>query len=224
MDLFHANAARFTDFHADPIYALTRAGLLTGRYAFRCGVTAFPGRSIICLEERTLAKTLKHNGYTTGLFGKWHLGDNSPFRSNERCFDETVVGWSGSATQAADAWANDDFDDLYSHNNVIEQHEGYCTDVLFHEGLEGNEGYRDRPFFAYFALNAPHSPFFADANHCRPYESKGALPRMAACCGMIENIDQSLGTFRTKLDELGLADNMIFIFMTDNGTGPGGGD
>jgi len=222
MNRLHANAVRFTDFHVDPLCAPTRAGLLTGRHAFRCGVTAaFAGRSIMRLEETTLAEILRHNGYATGLFGKWHLGDNFPFRPNERGFDETVVCWSGGATQAADAWGNDYFDDRYSHNNVVEQYEGYCTDVFFREGLEWIENNRDRPFFAYFPLNAPHSPFFVDERYSKPYEAKGAPPQMAKFYGMIENIDENLGALRKRLEELGLSDNTIFIFMTDNGTSGG---
>ncbi len=222
MDKFHAESVRFTDFHVDPICAPTRAGLLTGRYAYRCGVTAaFAGRSIMRLDETTLAEILKSNGYSTGLFGKWHLGDNFPFRPNERGFDETVVCWSGGATQAADAWGNDYFDDRYSHNNVVEQYQGYCTDIFFREGLEWIEQNRDVPFFAYFPLNAPHAPYFVDERYSKPYEDKGVPERMAAFYGMIENIDENLGAFRIKLDEMGLADNTIFIFMTDNGTAAG---
>ena len=223
MDRIHASAVRFTDFHVDPLCAPTRAGLLTGRHAFRCGVTAaFGGRSIMRLEETTLAEILKHNGYTTGLFGKWHLGDNFPFRPNERGFDETVVCWSGGATQAADAWGNDYFDDRYSHNNVVEQYEGYCTDVFFREGLDWIEKNRDRPFFAYFPLNAPHAPLFVDERYSKPYEAIGVSPQMAAFYGMIENIDENLGALQTRLDDLSLAENTIFIFMTDNGSSPAG--
>ena len=223
MDLFDANAVRFTDFHVDLMCAPTRAGQMTGRYAFRCGVTAaFAGRSIMRLEETTLVEIFKHNGYATGLFGMWHLGENFPFRPNERGFDETVVCWSGGATQAADAWGNDYYEDRYSHNNVVEQYEGYCTDVFFGEGLKWIEKNRDRSFFAFFPLNAPRRPFFVDESYSKPYEAKGAPPLMAKFYGMIENIDEGLGAFRTKLDELGLAENTIFIFMTDNGTGPAG--
>ncbi len=222
IDRLHANAVRFTDFHVDPLCAPTRAGLLTGRHAFRCGVTAaFAGRSIMRLEETTLAEILQHNGYATGLFGKWHLGDNFPFRPNERGFDETVVCWSGGATQAADAWGNDYFDDRYSHNNAGEQYEGYCTDVFFRAGLEWIEKNRAQPFFAYFPLNAPHSPFFVDERYSKPYEAKGAPPQMAKFYGMIENIDENLGALRKRLEELGLSDNTIFMFMTDNGTSGG---
>ena len=222
MDAFHAAAVRLTDFHVDPLCAPTRAGLLTGRYAFRCGVTAaFAGRSILRPDETTIAEILKQNGYTTGLFGKWHLGDNFPFRPNERGFDETIVYWSGGATQAADAWGNDYFDDRYSHNNVVEQFQGYCTDVFFREGAKWIEENRDRPFFAYFPLNAPHGPLFVDEKYSKPYLAKGAPSNMAKFYGMIENIDDNLGALRAKLDQLGIADNTIFIFMTDNGTAAG---
>ena len=223
MDLIHAAAVRFTDFHVDPLCAPTRAALLTGRHAFRCGVTAaFAGRSILRPDETTLAEILKHNGYATGLFGKWHLGDNFPFRPNERGFDETVVCWSGGATQAADAWGNDYFDDRYSHNNVVEQYEGYCTDVFFREGIQWIEANRDRPFFAFFPLNAPHAPFLVDDRYSKPYEAKGVPPLMAKFYGMIENIDDNLGALRARLDELGIAENTVLVFMTDNGTGPAG--
>lgn len=136
LDLFHDDSVRLTDFHVDPLCAPTRAALLTGRYAFRTGVTAaYAGRSILRRDEVTLADVLAAAGYRTGLFGKWHLGDNWPYRPNERGFDETVVCWSGGVTQAADWWGNDYFDDIYYRNNDPERFEGYCTDVFFDEGL-----------------------------------------------------------------------------------------
>lgn len=222
MDALHAASVRFTDFHVDPLCAPTRAGLMTGRYAFRTGVTAaFAGRSILRREETTVAEILKHNGYATGLFGKWHLGDNFPFRPIDRGFDESLVYWSGGATQAADAWGNDYFDDRYSHNHDVEQFEGYCTDVFFREGAEWIEANRKQPFFAYFPLNAPHAPYIVDPKYSEPYLARGVPEPMAQFYGMIENIDENLGALRGKLNELGLAENTIFIFMTDNGTAAG---
>lgn len=76
-DAFHGDSVRFTDFHVDPLCAPTRASLLTGRYAYRTGVTAaYAGRSILRRNEATLAEILSEAGYRTALFGKWHLGDN----------------------------------------------------------------------------------------------------------------------------------------------------
>ena len=224
LDRLHAESVRFTDFHVDPLCAPTRAALLTGRYAYRAGVTAaFGGRSILRRGETTLADIFRANGYRSGLFGKWHLGDNYPYRPNERGFDEAVVCWSGGATQAADAWGNDYFDDTYSRNNVPEKFEGYCTDVFFREGLAFVERNRDNPFFLFLPLNAPHAPYFVDERYSKPYRERGLSETMAAFYGMIGNIDDNVGAFRARLDELGLAENTIFIFMTDNGTAAGYG-
>ena len=135
LDRFHGESVRFTDFHVDPLCAPTRAALLTGRYAYRTGVTAaYAGRSILRRDETTLADLLGRAGYRCGLFGKWHLGDNWPYRPNERGFHDTVVCWSGGVTQAADWWGNDYFDDTYYRNNAPERFNGYCTDVFFRRG------------------------------------------------------------------------------------------
>ena len=146
MDLFHANAVRFTEFHVAPMCASTRAGRMEGRYAFRSGVTAaFACRSIMQLEETTLAEMLKRNGSTTGLFGEWHLDDNFPFRPNECGFDETIVRWSADTAQAVDTRVNDYYDDRSSVNNILERYEGHCTDVFFRQGLEWIEQCHGRP-------------------------------------------------------------------------------
>ena len=222
LDALYSESVRFTDFHVDPLCAPTRAALMTGRYAYRAGVTAaFAGRSILRRDETTMAEIFRANGYRTGLFGKWHLGDNYAFRPNERGFDETVAAWSGGVTQAADAWGNDYFDDVYSRNNVPEKFEGYCTDVFFREGLNFAEESGDQPFFLFLPLNAPHSPYLVDRKYSEPYEERGISPTRAAFYGMIENIDENVGRLRARLDELGLSENTIFIFMTDNGTSAG---
>ena len=222
LDKFHSESVRFTDFHVDPLCAPTRAALLTGRYAYRTGVTAaYAGRSILRSDETTLADMLSADGYRTGLFGKWHLGDNWPYRPNERGFDETVACWSGGVTQAADWWGNDYFDDTYYRDNVPEEFEGYCTDVFFDEGLRFIEENADRPFFLFLPTNAPHAPFWVDEKYSQPYVAMGIEEPRASFYGMIENIDENFARLRAKLSELGLEDNTILIFMTDNGSAAG---
>ncbi len=222
IDRFHGESVRFTDFHADPLCAPTRAGLLTGRYAYRTGVTAaYAGRSILRRDETTMAEILSAGGYRTGLFGKWHLGDNWPYRPNERGFDETVACWSGGVTQAADWWGNDYFDDTYYRNNVPEQFTGYCTDVFFDEGLRFIEQNRNQPFFLFLPTNAPHAPYWVDEKYSRPYIEQGIEEPRASFYGMITNIDDNFARLREKLRELGLEDNTILIFMTDNGSSAG---
>ena len=222
LDRFHNESVRFTNFHVDPLCAPTRAGLLTGRYAYRTGVTAaYAGRSILRRDEVTLANMLSDAGYRTGLFGKWHLGDNWPYRPNERGFDETVACWSGGVTQAADWWGNDYFDDTYYRNNVPEKFTGYCTDVFFDEGLRFIEQHRDQPFFLFLPTNTPHAPYWVDDRYREPYLRMGVEEPRASFYGMIENIDENFGRLRTKLSELGIEDNTILVFMTDNGSSAG---
>ena len=222
LDKFHGESVRFTDFHVDPLCAPTRAALLTGRYAYRTGVTAaYADRSILRRDETTLADILSASGYRTGLFGKWHLGDNWPYRPNERGFDETVACWSGGVTQAADWWGNDYFDDTYYRDNVPEKFEGYCTDVFFDEGLRFIEENADRPFFLFLPTNAPHAPYWVGEKYSQPYAEMGIPEPRASFYGMIENIDDNFARLRTKLSQLGLEDNTILVFMTDNGSAAG---
>lgn len=222
LDRFHGESVRFTDFHVDPLCAPTRAALLTGRYAYRTGVTAaYAGRSILRRDETTLADILSGAGYRTGLFGKWHLGDNWPYRPNERGFDETVACWSGGVTQAADWWGNDYFDDTYYRDNVPEKFQGYCTDVFFDEGLRFIEENADQPFFLLLPTNAPHAPYWVAERYSQPYAEMGIEEPRASFYGMIENIDDNFARLRAKLGELGIEDNTILMFMTDNGSAAG---
>ncbi len=222
LDRLHGESVRFTDFHVDPLCAPTRAALLTGRYAYRTGVTsAYAGRSILRRDEATLADILGRAGYRCGLFGKWHLGDNWPYRPNERGFHDTVVCWSGGVTQAADWWGNDYFDDTYYRNNTPERFNGYCTDVFFDEALRFVDANADRPFFLFVPTNAPHAPYWVSERYSEPYSRMGIEEPRASFYGMIENIDENFGRLRTKLADLGIEDNTILIFMTDNGSAAG---
>ncbi len=224
LDRLHAGSVRFTNFHSDPLCAPTRAGLLTGRYAYRTGVTAaFAGRSILRRDETTMAEIFSDNGYRTGIFGKWHLGDNYPYRPTDRGFNDTVVCWSGGVSQAADYWGNDYFDDTYYRDNQPERFRGYCTDVFFNEGIRFLEENRAHPFFLYLPTNAPHAPYLVDERYSLPYSKQGVAPVMAAFYGMIGNLDENIGRLRKKLAELKLDEDTLLIFMTDNGSAAGSG-
>jgi arylsulfatase A-like enzyme len=222
IDRLHRESVRFTDFHAESLCAPTRAGLLSGRYPFRTGVTAaIGGWNTLRPQERTLGDVFSAAGYRTGLFGKWHLGDNAPYRAHERGFQQTLSFAAGAISTVADYWGNNYFDDTYSRNGKYEKVRGYCTDVFVQEGLRFIEENRERPFFLYLPLNAPHSPYLVDSRYSEPYEKRGVPPTPAKFYGMIANIDENVGRLRKRLAELGLSDNTIFIFMTDNGTTEG---
>jgi arylsulfatase A-like enzyme len=221
IDTFAASAVRCRDFHVAPLCTPTRGGIMTGRRPLRNGAWATCwGRSILRRDEATMADVFAAAGYRTGMFGKWHLGDNYPYRPHDRGFQHVVAHKGGGVGQTPDFWANDYFDDTYFHNGKPVSHEGYCTDIWFDECLAFVEANRDRPFFCYLATNAPHSPYLVSESYRRPYENNPAI-RQPGFYGMIENIDENFGRLRRKLQDLGLEDNTILIFMTDNGSSGG---
>ena len=160
LDALYRRSVRLTDFHVGPTCAPTRASLMTGRYCNRTGVWhTIMGRSLLRRDEVTMADVFAAGGYRTGIFGKWHLGDNYPYRPQDRGFHEVLIHGGGGVGQTPDAWGNDYFDDTYLHNGTPEKFSGYCTDVWFDGAMRFIEDNRDRPFFAYLATNAPHSPY-----------------------------------------------------------------
>ncbi len=222
LDDLHGQSMRFTDFHVDPTCSPTRAALLSGRYSTRTGVWhTILGRSLMDSSERTLAEELKGAGYRTGMFGKWHLGENYPLRPLDQGFDEVVRHGGGGVGQGPDWWGNDYFDDTYWRNGNPEAFKGYCTDVWFREAMRFIDANKERPFFCYLSTNAPHGPLNVAERWSAPYVEKGVAPNQAKFYGMIENIDSNVGILLRKLDELGLTKDTIFVFMTDNGTAAG---
>lgn len=222
MDALWRESVRLTDFHVDPTCAPTRSALMSGRYSNRTGVWhTIMGRSLMDPRELTLAEVFQANGYRTGMFGKWHLGDNFPLRPEDQGFEDVVRHGGGGVGQGPDWWGNDYFDDTYWRNGKPEKFTGYCTDVWFSEALRFMGENKDRPFFCYLSTNAPHGPLNVDPKYSDPYAEKGVPDAMSKFYGMITNIDENLGRLRAFLDSNGLAENTILIFMTDNGTANG---
>jgi arylsulfatase A-like enzyme len=221
IDKLYGESIRFTDYHVGPTCAPTRAGLMTGHYHNSTGVWhTIGGRSLLRKDEVSLANVFRDNGYKTGIFGKWHLGDNYPYRPQDRGFDEAVVHGGGGIGQTPDYWGNDYFDDTYYDQGVPKKFTGYCTDVWFRLGLDFIERHQDEPFVCYIPTNAPHSPFQVEERYEDLYRGKVPENR-AKFYGMITNIDENVGGLRRRLEELNLADNTLFVFMTDNGTAEG---
>jgi arylsulfatase A-like enzyme len=222
LDQLHGESIRLTNFHVDPTCSPTRAALMTGRYSSRTGVWhTIGGRSLLRKDEVTLANVLGRAGYRTAIFGKWHLGDNYPFRPQERGFDESLIHGGGGVGQTPDVWGNDYFDDSYLHNGRKESQTGYCTDVFFRAATKFIESHRDRPFFAYIAPNAPHGPYNVSDSDAQPYRAAGIPSPRAEFYGMIANIDANVGRLLRRLDELKLSENTIVLWMTDNGSAAG---
>ena len=229
IDAFHDDAIRLTDFHVSPLCTPTRGALMTGRRPVRNGAWATCwGRSILRKSETTMADVFGAAGYRTSMFGKWHLGDNYPYRPQDRGFQHVVAHKGGGVGQTPDFWGNNYFDDTYFHNGAPVEHAGYCTDVWFDEAIRFIEGCAagrsagpiDAPFFVYLATNAPHSPYLVSEEYALPYRENPDVPE-PEFCGMIANIDENFGRLRRRLAELGLEEDTVLVFMTDNGSSGG---
>lgn len=220
LDDLHRRSVRLVDFHVDPACAPTRAALLTGRYSHRAGVWhVVMGRSLLHPAEVTMAEVFRQGGYRTALFGKWHLGDNYPFRPQDQGFDEVLTLGGGVAGHTPDYWMNDYFDDTYLHNGRWEPVKGYCTGVWFDRARHFLESSPDRPAFVYLALNAPHQPYQVLERFEAPYR-RPEVP-VPAFYGMIACIDENVGRFMAWLEASGRSENTLLVFLTDNGTSGG---
>jgi arylsulfatase len=225
VDAFWKESVRFTDFHVSPTCAPTRAALLTGRHEFKNGVThTILERERLALQATTIAQVLKSAGYATGIFGKWHLGDEAEYQPDRRGFDEVFIHGGGGIGQTYPGSCGDAPDNMYQdptilHNGTFVQTRGYCTDVFFRRAIEWMDGNLDQgiPFFAYIALNAAHAPLQCPEINERHY--RGKVPEnVAKFYGMIENLDDNFGALLTQIREWGIDENTLVIYLgTDNG-------
>lgn len=229
LDRLHSQSVRFTDFHAAPMCTPTRGQLLSGQDCLRNGaMNVSSGRVFLRRELPTMANIFAASGYRCGQFGKWHLGDNYPYRPHDRGFHEAVYYPSSHISSAPDTFDNDYFDDTYYHNGVREKYKGYTTDVFFNEAMKWMrvQAAARQPFFCYLPTAAAHGPLHVPEKYRKPYEEaakkiKGIGPKQRVNIprffGMIANIDENMGRLEEFLEESGLRDDTIVIFMNDNG-------
>lgn len=191
-------------------------------------------------NEVTIAEMLKQADYQTGIFGKWHLGDNYPSRPQDQGFDESVIHLAGGMGQVGDftTYFNGDrsyFDPILWHNGEQEAYTGYCSDIFTNQAIRFIEKSKSDPFFCYLSFNAPHTPLqvpqeyydrykdidpssgFEDDD--RPFTKMTEKDKEDArkVYAMVSNIDDNLAKLFQKLKEQKLEKNTIVIFMTDNG-------
>ena len=237
IDAMAARSASLSRFYVSPVCSPTRACLMTGRYNYRTRVVdTWVGRSMMDTEEVTIAELLRDAGYATGIFGKWHLGDNYPMRPNDQGFEEALVHKGGGLAQPSEPFENERryTDPILFHNGHPVQTKGYCTDVYFDAALQFIEASHadDSPFFTYIATNAPHGPYhdvpenlkakykqqdIPSIHYGKDKTNEKVLDNVAGVLAMIENVDQNVGKLFTRLSQLQLTDNTLVIFMVDNG-------
>jgi arylsulfatase A-like enzyme len=227
LDRFADEGIQFSRFYCNPMCSPTRASLMTGRCFYRTGVIhTSRGGALMHGDEVTIAEYLRQAGYATGMFGKWHLGDNYPMRPQDQGFDQTLWHKSGRIGQVPDA-PNTYVDPmLWRHDRKVRT-KGYCTDVFFDEALRFIEANRDRPFFVYLPTNVGHTAResvvgpLAPHRYKDPYRTAGLSNSIANVYAMVTNFDENFGRLLARLEALGLRENTFVMFTSDDGPGHG---
>ena len=238
LDNLANESIRFNNFYVSPVCAPTRSSLMTGRYSLRTGVRdTYNGGAIMSSDEITIPEVLKEANYKTGIFGKWHLGDNYPSRPSDQGFDESLIHLAGGIGQVGDITNyfqgnKSYFDPILWLNNKKKKYDGYCSDIFTNEAINFVEKNKSERFFCYLTFNAPHTPLQLPKKYYEMYKdldpekvsnqdkiimSEKDIEDAKKVYGMVSNIDDNIGRLLKKLDELGISDNTIVIFMTDNG-------
>ncbi|HET6573149.1 MAG TPA: arylsulfatase [Fimbriiglobus sp.] len=217
LDRFARESVRLTDFHVCPMCTPSRGQLMTGVDALRNGATSVTaGRSMLRVGLPTMPEIFAKAGYKTGLFGKWHLGDNYPHRPTDRGFQEAVyfLGWG--MLQSAPEFDNPLIDGRYFHNGEPKHFKGHCTDLWFDSAIAWMKERKQKgePFLCYLPTNAAHGPHVELDEYVKPYQGKKGPAKFF---GMIAHVDKRFGDVERFLTDSGLRDNTIVIFMTDNG-------
>jgi arylsulfatase A-like enzyme len=239
LDAMHQRGGLLSRFYVSPVCAPTRACLMTGRYNYRTRcIDTYIGRAMMDTDEVTLAEFLRDAGYRTGIYGKWHMGDNYPLRAMDQGFQDSLVHRGGGIGQPSDPIGAEGkyTDPTLIRNGQEVSMKGYCTDIYFDAAMDFIEESKkaNRSFLTYIATNAPHGPFHdvpTDLyNEYRkldfspilvktlpPPQLKKESDKLARIAAMITNIDQNVGRLFRRLDALDLTDNTIVIYLNDNG-------
>jgi arylsulfatase A-like enzyme len=239
LDAMHKRSGFLSKFYVSPVCAPTRASLMTGRYNYRTRcIDTFVGRAMMDTDEVTMAELLRDAGYRTGIYGKWHLGDNYPLRAMDQGFQDSLIHRGGGIGQPSDPIGAEG---KYTDPTLVKNGEevsmkGYCTDIYFDAAMEfiGKSTKDGDNFFTYIATNAPHGPFhdvppelyeeyknvdFTPilVNTLSPKRMAAETDTLARIAAMITNIDQNVGRLFKRLDALGVLDNTIVVYLNDNG-------
>ncbi len=216
LDRLAKESTRFERFMVCPLCSMTRATLLTGRYNLRTGCASVTrGVEAVRPDEVMISEVLSSAGYVTGCFGKWHIGEHYPSHPRGQGFDDFFGMPQGH-------WDNY-FDPILEKNGTMVPTKGFITDVLTDAAMQFIRENHKQPFFCYVPYNAPHTPMQIADRYYDKYKARGLDNKPAAIYGLVQNIDENVGRLLKQLDKLGIADNTIVIFLSDNGAeGPQG--
>ena len=229
LDRLAKSSVRWKNFYVSPVCSPTRASVMTGRYNIRTKcVDTYLGRSMMANDEVTIAEALNGFGYSTGIFGKWHLGDNFPMRPSDQGYEESLIHRGGGLGQPSDPIENNGryTDPILFHNDKEAATQGFCTDVFFTAAKDfiTKSKSNQRPFFATITVNVPHAPFtdvpkeLLEKFKKQDLSAWGDNPeKLASIAAMIDNLDSNVGGLLDFLKEKELYKNTIIIFLNDNG-------
>jgi arylsulfatase A-like enzyme len=221
IDSIARQGAVLDHFYVCPVCSPTRAELLTGRYHLRGGVVGVStGQERLDLDEKTIADAFQAAGYTTGAFGKWHNGSQWPYHPRARGFDEYYGHTAGH-------WG-EYFDPELEHDGKMIREQGYIVDLCTDRAIDFIGRNHDRPFLCYLPFTTPHTPWAVPEKDWVRFKDKPItqfatlhgqenLDETRCALAMVENQDQNVGRLLAKLTELGLSDNTIVVYFSDNG-------
>jgi arylsulfatase A-like enzyme len=221
LDGLAVRGLRFTQFYAAAsVCSPSRAALLTGRYPQRCGVPTNVGAEDgLPPEEVTLAEVFRGAGYATGLFGKWHLGQGADRQPGAQGFDRAVGFLGGCIDNYShfNYWGGPNRHDFYRDGVESEESGAYFPALMAEEAMAFMDAQGDRPFFVYWAANAPHYPYQGRAAWLARYRAAGVAYPRDLYGAFLSTLDEELGRLLAHLDARGLRERTIVVFQSDHG-------
>ena len=222
METLAEHGVRFTRFYSGaPVCSPSRATLLTGRYPMRAGLSgnasSSQGGHGMPGEQITMAEMFKAAGYATAHIGKWHLGYTEGEMPNRQGFDYSFGHMGGCIDNYSHFfyWQGPNRHDLYRNGEEIYCNGRFFGDLMVEEAGRFMEQNRNKPFFIYFAINMPHYPYQGDPQWLEHYRDLPYPRNLYAA--FLSTCDERLGQLVAKVDELGLTQDTIIVFQSDNG-------
>lgn len=207
LDNFSRESVNFERFYVNSLSCPSRASFLTGRQFLRTGVSGVHGgRDFMNLDEVTIAEAFRQAGYKTGMWGKWHVGKTDGYYPWDRGFDEAYM---------AELYQHENNKGLFNGKEM--QTHGWVDSIATNMAIRFIETNKNRPFFAYLPYLTPHGIWHCPETSFEKYKKRGQSDNFATLNGMINHLDVQIGRLLKRVKELGIDDNTIILFMSDNG-------
>ncbi len=223
IDKLVKSGTMFTQFYASPVCSPSRASLLTGLTPQRAGLAGNASEANDAVgmpgDRYTMAEMFKGAGYQTAHIGKWHLGYKPEMSPNAQGFDYSFGHMVGCIDNYSHFfyWAGPNKHDLYRNGKEVFYPGEYFPDLMLKEAGQFMEKNKQNPFFLYFAINMPHYPYQGDPKWLEYYRAKGVTYPRDLYAAFVSTLDDKIGLLLKKVKDLGLSENTIIIFQSDNG-------